>query len=69
MTNSSLSIAEGGEFRLRKAIEAEVRRKYEQELSAATDHWSKAAIEQTIQLEIEAEMKRVASPQSLWSFH
>ncbi len=67
MKNDPLRIAVGGERRLRKAIEAQVRAKYHNELSACTQDSERARIEEKIRQEIEQEMKRVASPYSLWS--
>jgi hypothetical protein len=67
MKKHSLGIATGGEHRLRKAIEAQVRREYEDMLSAATGHWQKAEIEVKIRREIGKRLKRVASPHSLWT--
>ena len=67
MKKDSLRIATGGERRLRKAIEAEVRLKYEKELSATTEHWQKAATEEKVESEINERMKQVALPHSLWS--
>ena len=63
----NLKISEGAEQRLRKAIEAQVRREFEQELAAETDHWRKIEIEEKISKEIKARMNRVSSPFSLWS--
>ncbi|MEK7674262.1 MAG: hypothetical protein AAB676_00325 [Verrucomicrobiota bacterium] len=60
-------IAAGGEQRLREAIEAQVRQKHQDELSAATDQSQEAAIEEKIQQEIKERMKQVGSPHSLWS--
>jgi hypothetical protein len=54
MKRYSLGIATGGEHRLRKAIEAEVRREHEEELAATTDHWQKAALEAKIEEEIKS---------------
>ena len=50
---------------MRKAIKVQVRREHQDELSAATDHWQKAAIEEKIEQEIRERLKRVASPHSL----
>ena len=65
--NQSLGIAEGGEDRLREAIEQQLRREHEEALSATTDYWQKVAIEKKIEDEVEKRMKQVASPYSLWS--
>ena len=67
MRRNGCGIAIGGEQRLRVAIEAEVRKKYEEQLAATTDHWVKISIEEQIQKEVNERMKRVASPHSLWS--
>ena len=67
MKRDSLGIAVGGERRLRKAIEAQVRREHEDELSATTEHWQKVAIEERIDREVQKRMKEVASRYSLWS--
>ena len=67
MKNDRLGIAIGGEFRLRQAIEVQVRAKHQDALSAFTSEWLKAAIEEEIQREIKEEMNRVASPHCLWS--
>jgi len=62
----SLGIAKGGERRLRKIIEAQVRREHENELAATTEHWQKMAVEEKIEREIRQRMKQISSPQSLW---
>jgi len=59
-------IADGGFLRLRKAIEAEVRKKYQPELDAAPDKLAKAAIDETIKREIKERMKQYDSPHLLW---
>ena len=56
----------GGYERLRKAIEAEVRKKIHPELDAAPDKLAKAAIEETIKRGIKERMKDYDSPYSLW---
>ena len=66
MKRNRFGIAEGGEQRLCEAIEAQVRREHDAELSAVTDDSQRAAIEEKIQREVKDEMKRVASPYSLW---
>lgn len=66
MNRDPLGIAEGGEQRLREAVEAQVRRAHHDELTAAPDHFQRTAIEEKIQQEIEEKMKRVVSPHSLW---
>ena len=67
MSKDSLRIAVGGERRLRKAVEAQIRQAHQNELSRASDGAQRASIEEQIQREIQQEMKRVASPYSLWS--
>jgi len=62
-----LGIEIGGERRLWKAVDAQVRAKHQDELSVCTSESQKVAIEEKIQMEIKDEMKRVASPYSLWS--
>ncbi|GEM_PF-5309285 len=62
-----LGIAMGGEHRLRRAIEARVRQKHQKELAACASSSEKAALREKIHREIEEEMKRVASPYSVWS--
>ena len=52
-----LGIAEGGEDRLRQAIEAQVRREHLDELAATNDHWKKADIEEKIKREIKERLK------------
>jgi hypothetical protein len=66
MDKDSLRISVGGEQRLREAVEAQVRRTYQDELSRATDELQMARIEEMIQQKIREEMERVASPHSLW---
>jgi hypothetical protein len=67
MPEYSFGITRGAERRLREATEAQVRREHQDELSAMSDHWQKAAIEDKIEREIKERLKRVASPHSLWS--
>jgi hypothetical protein len=62
-----LGISAGGEKRLRVAMEEQVRREFQRELSEAADHWAKVAVEEKIEMEVKERMKRVASPQSLWN--
>lgn len=62
-----VGIAMGGERRLRKAIEDEVRRKYQKELSAAEGYLAEAALEIEIQKEIARRIRQASSPYSLWS--
>src|SRR5947207_1501236 len=49
MKRNALGIATGGEERLRRATEAQVRREHQDELSDAPDHGQKAAIEEQIE--------------------
>ena len=67
MSNVRTGIAVGGERRLRKAIEAQVRAKHQAELAACGDSAQKASVEKKIRREIAEELKRVVSPFSLWS--
>ena len=67
MRSSRTEIAIGGERRLRKAVEAQVRAKHQAKLAACGDAAQKASVEEKIQREIAEEFKRVASPYSLWS--
>jgi hypothetical protein len=67
MKTNAFGIATGGEQRLRESIAVQVRRKHQDELSAATGQLQKSAIEKKIQREIKEQMKRVASPYSLWN--
>jgi len=67
MKKDSFGIAIGGEQRLRKAIEAQVRLEHQLELDAVTDESQKSAIEKKIQQEVKERMKQVASRYSLWS--
>ena len=67
MKNDRLGIAVGGKHRLQQAIEVHVRAKHQHELSVCTNESQKTAIEVKIQAEIKDELKRVASPYSLWS--
>ncbi len=60
-------IAVGGEIRLRQSVEAQVRARFERELAACTGELQRAEVERKIRHEVRAEMKRVASPYSLWS--
>jgi hypothetical protein len=59
-------IAVGGWWRLRKAIEAEVRREYQKTLSSV-GFWRRIAIEKEIRKEVQKRLRRKASPYSLWS--
>lgn len=62
-----IGISVGGKGRLRKAIEAQVRREFQKELSAAVGDSQRAAIEEKIRKEIDERIARTASPYSLWS--
>lgn len=64
---TSSGIADGGFLRLRKTIEAEVRKKYQSELNEAPDKLAKAAIEEKMKSEIKARIKEYDSPYSLWN--
>ena len=66
MKRDLFRIAEGGEERLREAIAAKIRAKYEALLSTAGDRRQRAEIKQQIKREMEQAMKRIASPYSLW---
>lgn len=66
MKGPSLGIVADGESRLREAIEIQVRREYEERLSATDDYWQKVALKVEIAREIARRMKQVASPYSLW---
>lgn len=66
MNSRSSGFSEGGKERLHAAIEEQVRREFEQELSEATEYWANVAVEKEIEKEVEKRMKQVASPQSLW---
>ena len=66
MNTDPSGIAAGGERRLRKAVEAQVRARHQADLAACTNGSRKAAIEEKIEREIRDEMKRLASPYSLW---
>jgi len=59
-------IVADGARRLRKAIEAEVRREYAAELAAAPGFWKETLINQKIRAEVNRRMKNVSSPQSLY---
>ena len=60
-----LSIAWGGEGRLRKAIEEQVRREFQEKLEAAQGQ-QKVDVEQQIKKEAKRRFKEVASPHSLY---
>jgi hypothetical protein len=59
-------ISAGGARRLRKAIDAEVRREFEKELVAANS-WQRRVIQRKISQEVNARLGGVASPHSLYS--
>ncbi len=63
---TSTGIATGGERRLRKAVEARIRAKHQADLAACSTEAQNVALEEQIQREIKEELKRVASPYSLW---
>jgi hypothetical protein len=67
MKSDHLGIATGGMRRLRQAIEAQVRAKYQDELSKCTNEQQKVTIREKIAREVKEEMKRVSSPYSLWN--
>ena len=67
MRRHLLGIAEGGEERLREATEARIRAKYQREFTATTTSQQKAAIDEKVRQELRDEMKRIASPYSLWA--
>ena len=69
MKSTAMAIAIGGEKRLLKAVKERVRAKCQGALSTSANRPEKAAIEEKIGGEAKAEMKRVASPYSLWSAH
>jgi hypothetical protein len=67
MNKFTFQIAAGGERRLRQAVEAQVRRAHQDELSRATDDSQRAVVEATILRKMRDEMRRVSSPYSLWA--
>lgn len=67
MSSGWFSIASGGEWRLRQAIETKVRQAHAEALARATDAKQKDVIEEQIRREIKEEMKQLSSPYSLWS--
>jgi hypothetical protein len=77
MTNQASRIVADGRERLlrspefrakRAAIEAQIRADHEAELSAAADYWSRRALEERIDREIERRLNSLMpSPYSLWS--
>lgn len=56
-----------GEARLQAAIEQQVREQFQDELSAAAGYWERRAVEKQIAREVEKQIQRVASLQSLWN--
>jgi hypothetical protein len=65
--NGSSQFGAGGEQRLNDAIREQVRREFAQELAATTEYWAHAALEKKIEDEVKRRMKKVSSPQSLWT--
>jgi hypothetical protein len=59
-------IVADGETRLLSAIEAEVRKEYQNELAAASGFWQRMLVKKKITREVRKRLKRVASPHSLW---
>jgi len=59
-------IVADGERRLRKAIEADVRREYAPELANTSGFWKRTLIDQKIRLEVNRRLKSVSSPGSLY---
>ena len=66
MKTNSLSFVCDGKERMREAVNAQVRRENDKELSLANDFWKKIAIEKKIYREVKARMKRFGSPHILW---
>jgi hypothetical protein len=64
MNGSGISV--GGAMRLRKAIEAEVRREYEKEIASPPNFWRRKMIHEKIKKEVKRRMKNLASPYSLY---
>jgi hypothetical protein len=64
--NESGIVADGAR-RLRKAIEAEARRQYEQGSAVAPNFWRRMMIREKIKNEVKRRMESVASPHSLYS--
>ena len=64
MNGAGISV--GGARRLRKAIEAEVRRDYEKDLGAASNFWQRMMIREEIKKEVKRQVESVASPHSLY---
>lgn len=65
MKNTGISV--GGESRLRKAIEAEVRREYAPELSATKGFLERLMIKEKIRKETKKRMSKAISPGALYS--
>lgn len=64
MKGSGISV--GGAMRLRKAIEAQVRREYQQELASAPSFWRRMMIREKIRKEMKRRLESLASPYSLY---
>lgn len=65
--NAQHGIAFGGKQRLRRAVEAKIRREHEVDLATAKDECEKARVLEQIQQETEQCMKELVSPYTLWS--
>lgn len=66
MKQNAFGIAAGGRDRLRKAIEARIKKDYQEELAEAADPLKKGSVREKMRRAIREEMKRVASPYALW---
>jgi len=66
MKTGSLNFVCDGRNRMRKAVNAQVRREYDKELSVAAEYWQKVAIEKKIYREVKERMKKFDSPYLLW---
>jgi len=60
------AIVGNGRWRLQKAIETEVRRKYAQELAAAPNFWKRAMVQQKIREEIKRQINQLAPSDALY---
>jgi hypothetical protein len=60
------SISVGGSFRLRQAIEAEVRREFALELASAKNFFAKLAVEKKIWSEVKKRLRQTTSPHALY---
>jgi hypothetical protein len=67
MKNSG--IVANGESNLRKAIEAEVRRDYAQELASAKGFFARLTVKEKIRNEVKKRLGKVISPHALYSSH